>query len=270
VLQDAGAAIVYCSEASMIEDWKLTFTKSLLATRVFELIERRAVNPRTGQELPFFVFDSVHWVNVVPLLDEQRVLMVRQFRQGTRAVTLEIPGGMVNRGEDPEVGARRELLEETGYEADELELIGVVDSNPAIQTNSTYTYIARGLRRVAELDQDDAEDIEVVEVPFADLDRLVRDKQITHSLVIAALYWLDHRRDLPGRLRATFEELSQGQTERVAALAKRLNQRLTPEDLRNPQDFPELAADPDFNYQDGYLAGIEAARLAVLRLIGEL
>lgn len=254
----------------MVEDWKLTRTRSLFETRVFELLQRHAINPRTGQELPFFVFDSVDWINVFPMLDDRRVLMVRQFRQGTRQVTLEIPGGMVNPGEAPEVGARRELLEETGYEADELEQIGVVHSNPAIQTNSTYTYVARGLRRVAELDQDDAEDIEVVEVPVADFGRLVDDGTITHSLVIAAFYWLEHEGRLSEKLEATLDELVQGQTDRVAALAKRLNARLTAEDLRNPQDFPELAADPDFNYQDGYLAGVEAARLAVKRLLREL
>ena len=64
--------------------------------------------------------------------------------------------------------------------------------------------------------------------------------------------------------------LAAHQLDKVAALAKRINSRLTPEDLRNPQDFPELARDPDFNYQDGMLAGLDTARMAIERLKREL
>jgi 8-oxo-dGTP pyrophosphatase MutT (NUDIX family) len=194
--------------------------------------------------------------------------MVRQYRQGTREVTLEIPGGMVDPNETPAAGARRELLEETGFEAEELELLGKVDTNPAIQSNATYTYRARGLRKVAELSLDQAEDIEVVEVDLDEIDALVDDGTITHALVIAAFYWLDRsrkgERGLP--LDALLDELARGQQDQVATLAKRINAKLTNDDLLSPQDFPELANDPDFNYQDGMLAGIEAARMALRRL----
>ncbi len=255
---------------SVVEKWKETSRRTLVSTHVFELEERRTVNPRNNNELPFYVFESPHWVNVIPLLDDRRVLMVRQFRQGTREITLEIPGGMVDPGEEPEVGARRELLEETGYEAETLELIGVVDTNPAIQSNKTYTFLARGLRHVAEQSQDQAEDIEITEVEIDQLDRLVADGTITHSLVIAAFYWLDRSRDVSKKMESAIEELSSGQLDKVAALAKRINARLTPEDLRNPQDFPELAEDSDFNYQDGMLAGLDSARMALRRLAREI
>mgnify|MGYP001824653447 CR=1 FL=1 len=251
----------------MVDSWKETEERTLVKTRVFELTERRGVNPRTGEEVPVWVLDAADWVNVIPLDSEGRVIIVRQYRHGTRSVTVEVPGGVVERGEEPEAGARRELLEETGYEAGSMELLGVVHPNPAIQTNATYTYLAEGCRKVADLDLDQAEDIDVDAVELSEVERMIRAGEITHSLVVAAFYWLDQRRGLSAKVEEVLEELSSGQTDKVAALAKRINSRLTPEDLVNPQDFSELAGDPDWNYQDGLLAGIESVRSALRRVL---
>ncbi len=250
-----------------MKPWKETGVRTLVTTRVFELQERRSINPRTGEDLPFFVLESGPWVNVIPLTDEGKVIMVRQYRHGTRTITLEIPGGMAEPGEAPEVGARRELLEETGYAPDEMIELGSVHSNPAIQNNATFTYLATGLRKVGEPDPDGAEDLEVAEVELAEIEDLIRRGEITHSLVVAAFYWLHLHEDWRARLERNLEELGRGQLDRVAALAKRINSRLTPDDLLSPQDIPELADDPDFNYQDGMLTGIEAARAAVRRVL---
>jgi 8-oxo-dGTP pyrophosphatase MutT (NUDIX family) len=250
-----------------MKSWKETGARTLISTSVFALQERRSISPRTGEEIPFFVLESGPWVNVVPLTDDGRVVMVRQYRQGTRTVTLEIPGGVLEPGESPEDGARRELLEETGYEAAKWEVLGLVHPNPAIQDNVQHTYLATGLRKVSDGDPDPAEDIEVLELDLDEVEALIRRGEVTHSLVIAAFYWLHQRLDLRRQLERALEELGQAQLERVAALAKRINSRLTPDDLLSPQDFPELANDPDFHYQDGMLTGIESARAAVRRLL---
>jgi len=130
-------------------------------------------------------------VNVIALTDRNQVVLVRQFRAGTRSVTLEIPGGGVERTDGSAlVAARRELREETGYAARSWKRLGVVQPNPAFQSNRCTTYLARGCRCVGDLIPDAGEDLAVELVPLSRIPGLIRSGRITHSLVIAAFHFL--------------------------------------------------------------------------------
>ena len=128
-------------------------------------------------------------MNIIPLTADQQVVMVRQYRHGSKQITLEIPGGLVDPGDTPEKAASRELLEETGYQAEAWEKIGVVSPNPAIFNNRCYTFVARSLKKVSDPTPDQTEDIDVVLIPISDIPQLVRKGVIDHALVIAAFYW---------------------------------------------------------------------------------
>jgi len=156
--------------------------------RVFALRTDHARSPRTGQAHDFFVLESSAWVNVIPLTEANEVVLVKQYRHGTREVTIEIPGGLVEREDSPEAAARRELQEETGYREESLISLGYVEPNPAIQNNRCYTYLARNVCPIGEQKQDEKEDIEVILRPLADIPRMIREGMITHALVIAAFY----------------------------------------------------------------------------------
>ena len=102
---------------------------------VFAVRSDRVRSQVTGRELDVDRIVSPNWVNVVAFTPDNSLVLIRQYRQGTDSVTLETPGGIVDEGESYLEAARRELREETGYEADQLVEIGVVAPNPALQSN---------------------------------------------------------------------------------------------------------------------------------------
>ncbi|MFT7621092.1 MAG: ADP-ribose pyrophosphatase [Myxococcota bacterium] len=166
--------------------WKLISQRVLGDFRIFSLHEQRLQHPTSGDELPFFVMETVDWCNIIALTPEREVVLVRQHRAGTSSVTLEIPGGMVDPGEDPQAAAVRELAEETGYVAGKVVSLGSVHPNPAIQTNRCFSYLALDCQRLREQSLDGGEHIEVLTRPLSDMDSLMDDGEITHALVVAA------------------------------------------------------------------------------------
>ena len=123
------------------------------------------------------------------------MVLIRQYRVGIDAVTLEIPGGMVDAADgSPAESARRELLEETGYAADEMVQIGRVTSNPAFINNYTHTFLALNARPVAETSFDSAEYIEFELADIDEIPALIASGKITHALVIAGFYHYENYR----------------------------------------------------------------------------
>ena len=127
---------------------------------------------------------------MIALTPKQEVVFVRQYRHGTRSLTLEIPGGMCDSGESFVEAGARELLEETGFKGDSVELIGVVEPNPAFQNNKCGTILIHNAEHTQEQDLDPMEEIEILTIPLSQIDDLIRRGEITHSLVVAAFLHL--------------------------------------------------------------------------------
>jgi len=168
--------------------WKVLSSRVDECFRIFNIRIDRAFSPRTEQAHDFYILESTDWVNVIPITPREEIVLVRQYRHGTREVTLEIPGGIVERQDSPEDAARRELMEETGFKEKGMVLLGSVNPNPAFLTNRCYTYLAKDVVRVKTQDQDEKEDIEVEVMPLEEVPRLIREGEISHALVLAAFY----------------------------------------------------------------------------------
>jgi len=173
----------------MLEPWMFMNSAILQSNRIFDLKREQYRSPRTAKVHEFYVLESNDWVNVIPLTADEEVVLVKQYRFGTKEFSLEIPGGMLDPDDSPAGAACRELLEETGYAGEEPIFLGTVHPNPAIHTNRCYTYLVQNVRYQKMPKQDSTEDIEVLRVPVADIPELIRKGSITHALVIAAFYW---------------------------------------------------------------------------------
>ena len=171
-------------------DWPEIEREPLADCRVFSVSRSRARSPHGGGEHDFYRIDASDWVNVVPLTPDGQVVMVRQYRHGSRAVTLEIPGGIVDPGETPAEAARRELLEETGYRAAGLEPTGGVNPNPALFGNRVHSFAAFDARPEREIRNGPTERTSVELLPLAGVDAALRAGRIDSALVVAAFHWL--------------------------------------------------------------------------------
>jgi ADP-ribose diphosphatase len=166
--------------------WKPLESEPVYHTPIFDLHRRRSRHPRRGDH-DFFVLTAPNWVNIIPLTSRNEVVMVRQFRHGIAGFTLEIPGGMIDPDDrNPKAAARREMLEETGYDSRAIVAIGRVHPNPAIQPNYCYSFFAHNVRKVGKQQLDSNEETEVVLVPLSEIGKLIASGRITHALVIAA------------------------------------------------------------------------------------
>jgi ADP-ribose pyrophosphatase len=166
--------------------WRRTDARRIQRCGIFSLDRVSFTPPEGGEARPFYVLDLPDWINVIALNDAGLVPMVRQYRFGIEALTLEIPGGMCDENEAPLDAAKRELKEETGYESDDWTALGWVHPNPPLQNNRCHTFLARASKKTTEPQLDPNERIEQVLEPIDENAQRMMDGEITHALVIAA------------------------------------------------------------------------------------
>ena len=141
----------------------------------------------------FHVAEYPDWACTLALTDDGHAVLVEQYRYAVDRVDLELPAGVLDPGEDAETAARRELLEETGYEARQWERLGRLAVEPGRHTNWGHLFLAHGARRTAAPRHDATEDLRVRLVPASRLPALVAAERIVHGTHAAAVFWAASR-----------------------------------------------------------------------------
>lgn len=130
----------------------------------------------------YYVQEFPHWVNVLALTEEREAVLIRQYRHGLGEVSWELPAGVVDEGESLLDGARRELLEETGYSGGSWTPLMELSANPALQNNICYTFLAEGVSLAGSQRLDATEEITVHLAPLDRLREIVFDGGMIQAL----------------------------------------------------------------------------------------
>ncbi len=175
----------------MIQKWRTLKNQDTFKGRIFRYRQIERESTTQNMRGMFDVLDFLDWVNVVALTPKNELLLVRQYRHGIDDITLEVPAGAVNHGENHLLAAKRELREETGYISKNWKFLGVVRPNPAIQSNRCSLYLAENCQYEGEPQLDPLEEIELVLKPKNLVKEMILNQQIQHSLTLNALYLAD-------------------------------------------------------------------------------
>jgi len=168
-----------------------------MALKPWKILESNYLRPRfrfdqvelpSGKVFEATALEFRSWAVVLALTKNKEVVLVRQYRHGTQDFVWEFPGGVVDDGENPLDGGRRELSEETGYTAPNLIEVGKFYPNPALQTNTMYGYLAYDAEKTDVQKFDEAEDIEVHLVSLDELIAMTKRGEFLNGLQVAVLF----------------------------------------------------------------------------------
>jgi len=168
-----------------------------MSIKPWKILESNYLRPRirldkcelpNGKVFEPMVFEFGTWASVLTITQDHEVVLIKQYRHGVQDVLWELPGGAVESDETPLDGARRELLEETGYTTSNIIEVGKFYPNPANQINLMYGFLACDVQKTDIQQLDDAEDIEVHLVPLDELVAMTKRGEFLHGLQVAALF----------------------------------------------------------------------------------
>lgn len=169
--------------------WKKLDSQLLCKTVIFDLCSQRMLSPDGAFEDDYYYLDISSCVNVIPITADNQVVLIRQYRHGINDLTLEFPGGLIDKKEnDPQATALRELSEETGYAASEIIDLGWTHTNPPLFNSRCYSFAAVGASPIADQQLDRGEFIKIELHPLHDIPRLIRENQFTHGNMIATFF----------------------------------------------------------------------------------
>jgi ADP-ribose pyrophosphatase len=170
--------------------WKTLSSEYLFHDRWFKVRKDKCETPSGKIIDPYYVYEFPTWVAVFSLTEEGKVVMVRQYRHAIGEVCIELPGGCVDDSDaNFQSAATRELLEETGYSFDSMEVLGKISANPSTNTNYLHMFLATGGRKTAAQSLDPNEEIDIVLLSIDEVKQLIHDNKIMQAMHVTCILY---------------------------------------------------------------------------------
>ncbi|MBI3589717.1 MAG: NUDIX hydrolase [Candidatus Liptonbacteria bacterium] len=172
-----------------MKKWKTLESKVVFDSGWYKIIQDKVELPSGKIIDDYFIGDLPSVSMVFPLTKDKKAVFVRQYRHGTKEILLELPAGTYDpKKEKPADVAKRELLEETGYKADDLIYLGRVRNYPSKQTDYIDLHLAIEVENTGVTSIEPTEDIEIVLVPLEKVINLIIEQEIVVGGSIANIF----------------------------------------------------------------------------------
>jgi ADP-ribose pyrophosphatase len=170
--------------------WKTQSSEYIFQDVWFKVRRDRCQSPQGKVIDPYYVYEFPEWVTAVALTDDNKIVMVRQYRHALGEICIELPGGCVDATDkDYEAAIARELLEETGYSFSSYTSLGTTSANPSTNSNLMHMFLARGGKKTGDQQLDANEELIVELYTIDELKKMVKDRVIIQSMHVTCIMY---------------------------------------------------------------------------------
>lgn len=172
----------------MVKSWEILSSEIVYQKKWLQVKEERCKLPDGRILSPYIIIDVPSFCNIFIVTEQEEIVLVKQYRHAARIISLELPGGMIDNGEDPLTAVIREMREETGYTAEDVSLLYTIHPNPPLENNKAWFYLAKNAKQTQSIALDAFEDIELVLVPKKEFIQKLLNHEFTHGAQTGAMY----------------------------------------------------------------------------------